>query len=110
MIILIIAIVVNVILANLIAKQGEDRKIGYTNSFLVSLLLTPLIGLLLVIASMPLSNEEKEIKKREDKFFFGYRIPNKNEDFEPKNFPGIFILILLIIFFLLIIGETRIYG
>lgn len=60
LLIILIVLIANAILSHVIAKQGEDRKIGYTNSFLVSFVFSPLIGLLLVIASKELTNEEKK--------------------------------------------------
>lgn len=58
------AIIINVIIANVIGKIGNDKKIGYTTSFCVSFLLSPIVGLLLVIASIPLTDEEKKNQQR----------------------------------------------
>jgi hypothetical protein len=47
----IIGIVLNVIIARIIAKSASHKKIGYWTVFFVSLFFTPLVALLLVIAS-----------------------------------------------------------
>ena len=56
---IIIGLVLNGILAHIIGNVAKDRKIGYNTAFLVSFLLSPLIGLLLVIASVPLTEAER---------------------------------------------------
>ena len=100
--IIVIVLIANAILSHVIAKQGEDRKIGYTNSFLVSFVFSPLIGLLLVIASKELTiqnHTETKPPVKDEIWFLGYKI-NKNES---KNFPVGYILVVLITIFLLII-------
>ena len=62
--IFVVAFIVNVVISHLIGKSGEDRKIGYRTAFLVSFLLSPIIGLLLVISSKYLM--EEEIKNKEE--------------------------------------------
>ena len=57
---IIIGLVLNGILAHIIGNVATDRKIGYNTAFLVSFLLSPLIGLLLVIASVPLTEAERD--------------------------------------------------
>ena len=57
---IIIGLVLNGILAHIIGNVAKDRKIGYNTAFLVSFLLSPLIGLLLVIASVPLTEAERD--------------------------------------------------
>ncbi len=59
--ILFIAFILNFVLAHLIGNNGKYRKIGYGTSFFVSFLLSPIIGLLLVISSKSLSDDELKI-------------------------------------------------
>ncbi len=47
-----------------VANYGKNRKFGYWGYFFASLLLTPLIGILLVISSdPPEKKKEKELEK-----------------------------------------------
>jgi len=73
--IFVVAFIVNVVISHLIGKSGEDRKIGYRTAFLVSFLLSPIIGLLLVISSRHLTEEEIKLTTKkendyEEKFFY----------------------------------------
>jgi hypothetical protein len=53
-----VGLVINGVVAHLVGNLGKEKKIGYQTSFLVSFLLSPIIGILMVIAS-PVSDEEK---------------------------------------------------
>ena len=55
-----IALTINYVIADFVGGLGKYKKIGYSTSFWVSFLLSPLIGLLSVIASVPLSERELE--------------------------------------------------
>lgn len=57
---IILGLIINGVIAHIVGNVGKDKKIGYSTSFWVSFLLSPLIGLLLVIASVPLSEREIE--------------------------------------------------
>lgn len=57
--IVIVGLVINGIIANIIGKIGSDKKIGYSTAFWVSFLLTPLLGILMVIASQPITEKER---------------------------------------------------
>jgi cytosine/uracil/thiamine/allantoin permease len=59
LILVIVGLIINGIIANLIGNLGNEKKIGYKTSFCVSFLLSPIIGLLMVIASVPLLEGEK---------------------------------------------------
>jgi cytosine/uracil/thiamine/allantoin permease len=59
LILVIVGLIINGIIANLIGNLGSEKKIGYKTSFCVSFLLSPIIGLLMVIASVPLLEGEK---------------------------------------------------
>tara|TARA_B110000459_G_C16402094_1_gene399092 strand:+ start:233 stop:436 length:204 start_codon:yes stop_codon:yes gene_type:complete len=48
---LIVALILNVFIARIIAKSASHKKISYWTVFFICLFFTPLIGLLLVIAS-----------------------------------------------------------
>ncbi len=78
--ILIVGLVINGIVANIIGKIGKDKKIGYGTSFWVSFLLTPILGILMVIASQPITEKEKREKEekigKETKF-------NRSSDSKP---------------------------
>ena len=56
--IIIFALIINAIIANIVGKVGKTKEIGYNTAFFVSFLLSPIIGLLLVIASNPLTPEQ----------------------------------------------------
>lgn len=66
---MIIGIIINIILSLWVIPQflGAKRRIGYTNSALACLFLTPLVGLIITILSpkiekpVPISNEEKNL-------------------------------------------------
>ena len=60
---IVVGLIINAIIAGLIGKLGREKKIGYRTSFWVSFLLSPIIGILMVIASVPLSNEDKAESK-----------------------------------------------
>ena len=50
-ILIIIVLIINAVVAHIIGNVAKDRKIGYNTAFLLSLLLSPLLGILIVIAS-----------------------------------------------------------
>jgi len=47
-----------IVLAVIVAQIGKTRKIGYTKALLNSIFLTPIIGILIVLASRPLTSSE----------------------------------------------------
>ena len=49
--IIIIGLVINAAVAHIIGNVAKDRKIGYNTAFLLSFLLSPLLGILIVLAS-----------------------------------------------------------
>ncbi len=107
-IIIAIAIVANLIISDIVANIGKGKEIGYNTTFVVSFLLTPLIGLLLVIASKELTIEEKEkIKYQETEFVEAKKyIIEKREDSEeplPLNHPIVIISVILIVGILILV-------
>ncbi len=52
---IIVGLIINGIVSHIIAKIGEEKSIGYQTAFLISFLLTPLLGVLIVIAAGPKS-------------------------------------------------------
>jgi len=60
-VILITGLFLNFIIAHLVGRNGKNRRIGYETAFFVSFFLSPIIGLLLVLSSKELSNEELDI-------------------------------------------------
>jgi len=67
----VILILVNIVLAYFIGFLGRNRKLGFWGHFFASLLLTPIIGFLLIIATDPRKDEvvkkEKKTKVISDK-------------------------------------------
>lgn len=61
--IILVGLVINGIVAHIIGNIAVDRKIGYNTAFWVSFLLSPIIGLLMVAASVPLTSEDRERSK-----------------------------------------------
>jgi len=51
-----------VLFSFMVARMGRERKIGYVKAFLVSSLLSPVIGLIVVISSPRLRDEEYKDK------------------------------------------------
>ena len=47
----VLAVIVDLIICYFIGKLGEQRKIGFLLSFVLSLLLTPIIGLIITLLS-----------------------------------------------------------
>ena len=88
---IVVGLIINVIIAGLIGKLGREKKIGYRTSFWVSFLLSPIIGILMVIASVPLSDEDKADLKP------------SNIDWEKKG-ENIFTIISAIIIMIVIIS------
>jgi uncharacterized protein YacL len=67
-----IGLIINGIISNIIGKLGEQKRIGYNTAFWSSFLLSPILGILFVIASTTLNDTEKEeIRNTKEK--------NKNE-------------------------------
>lgn len=63
LLIVILGLVINGLIAHIIGNVGKDKKVGYSTTFWISFLLSPIIGLLLVIASLPIDkviHTEKE--------------------------------------------------
>ena len=56
----VVLILLNVALAYLIGFLGRNRRLGFWGHFFCSLLLTPIIGLLLVVATEPVKDIDKE--------------------------------------------------
>ena len=69
----VILILVNIVLAYFIGFLGRNRKLGFWGHFFASLLLTPVIGLLLIVATNPIDDEDQvkllkdEIKSLKEK-------------------------------------------
>jgi hypothetical protein len=57
-----LGLIVNGIISHLIGNLGKEKKIGYSTSFWVSFLFSPIIGILMVIGSVPKPQEEIETK------------------------------------------------
>ena len=98
--IIIVALAINTIIANIVGKVGKTKEIGYNTAFFVSFLLSPLIGLLLVIASNPLTPEQiaEQNKPKEPE-------PEKTPDNDGSGNKSLYILLSIIgIIFLLITG------
>ena len=104
---IIIGLIINGIVSHIIAKIGKEKSIGYQTAFLISFLFTPLLGVLIVIASKELTPEEKEkIKYQENEFVEAKKyIIEKREDSEeplPFNHPIVIISVIIILSILII--------
>jgi len=60
----VILILVNIVLAYFIGFLGRNRKLGFWGNFFASLLLTPIIGLLLIVATDPRKDEDEKKNKK----------------------------------------------
>jgi len=61
-ILIIICLVINIIISNIIGKLGKEKKVGFKTAFWISFFLGPIIGLLIVIASVPINKEESKVE------------------------------------------------
>jgi hypothetical protein len=59
----ILLFLVNLVVCFFIGVLGRNRKLGFWGHFFASLLLTPIIGMLLVVATDPRKEEEEKPKK-----------------------------------------------
>lgn len=99
-----VGLIINGVISNIIGNLGKDKKIGYSTAFWVSFLLTPLLGILLVIASVPAEksivndvlNENKPINN------YNYRelTPEENVKIEKTFNVVIYVLSALAISFI----------
>lgn len=62
---IIIGLIINVVISDIIGNLGKEKKIGYKTAWLCSFLLSPILGILFVIASVPLSDDEKKEQKEQ---------------------------------------------
>jgi len=60
----VILILVNIVLAYFIGFLGRNRKLGFWGHFFASLLLTPIFGFLLIIATDPVKDENDKKEKK----------------------------------------------
>ena len=60
----VILILVNIVLAYFIGFLGRNRKLGFWGHFFASLLLTPIFGFLLIIATDPRKDEDDKKEKK----------------------------------------------
>ncbi len=63
-ILIIIVLIINAVVAHIIGNVAKDRKIGYNTAFLLSFLLSPLLGILIVIASPLVVPGDVKINKK----------------------------------------------
>ncbi len=56
--IFITALAINLFISNEVGKVAETRELGREKGFWISFILSPILGLLLVLASRPLSQEQ----------------------------------------------------
>ncbi len=102
MVLLIIGICINLLLSHIVGKSGKKREIGYGVSFMLSFLLSPIIGLLFVIASLPkkedfISTEVNLIPKLEKEIKIEMTTEDKRDIKNRIIFLVIFIVVLLLI-------------
>lgn len=77
-----IGILLLVILSFIIASQGENRKIGFWPSLFISLIFTPIIGLLIVLVSEKKETKVKTKLTGEPKKMYEQAL----NDYESQNF------------------------
>ena len=65
--IIVLGLVINGVIANIVGNVGKTKDIGYNTAFWVTFLLSPIIGLLLVIASTPITTEEVKLREEKNK-------------------------------------------
>jgi hypothetical protein len=59
MIMPVVLVLVNVVVCYFIGVLGRNRKLGFWGHFFASLLLTPVIGMLLVVATDPVRRKDE---------------------------------------------------
>lgn len=67
-ILIIVGLIINIVFSHIVALTAKDKQVGYNTTMAVSIILSPLIGLLLSIAS-PIQKEAAvivEVKDNED--------------------------------------------
>ena len=87
--------IVNLLVSIQIGKLGKEKKIGYNTAFWLSFLLTPIIGLLAVIASIP---KKEETQKEEPKV---YTTKELEADDTPRIIMVLWGLAILVILYLM---------
>ena len=55
---LVAILIVNGVIAHFVGKLADERRLGYAAGFLISFLLSPVLGLLFTIASQTLTADE----------------------------------------------------
>lgn len=98
-IIFVIALIINLVISNEVGKVAETRELGREKGFWISFLLSPVLGLLFVLASRPLSDEQvNQIKNR----MIVVTPEQEQEDQVRQNIIAI-ILAVLVVFFVLLL-------
>lgn len=98
-IIFVIALIINLVISNEVGKVAETRELGREKGFWISFLLSPILGLLFVLASRPLSDEQvNQIKNR----MIVVTPEQEQEDQVRQNIIAI-ILAVLVVFFVLLL-------
>jgi hypothetical protein len=75
-----IGLIINGIVSNIVGNAGKRKDVGYNISFWVSFLLSPIIGLLLVIASTPITEEEIERREKTNKPWYDIFMEKPKKD------------------------------
>jgi len=76
----VILILVNFVLAYLIGFLGRNRRLGFWGHFFCSLLLTPVIGFLLIVATDPVREEKEKTKRIKGKTVFKSAQENETKE------------------------------
>jgi|LakMenE01Jun11ns_1017448.scaffolds.fasta_scaffold8479337_1 hypothetical protein len=76
----VIGLVINGIISNIVGNTGKRKDVGYNKSFWVSFFLSPIIGLLLVIASTPITEEEIERREKTNKPWYDIFMEKSKKD------------------------------
>ena len=87
-----VSLIVNFFISLEVGKLAETRELGKEKGFWFSFLLGPFIGLLFVLASRQLTNEQLSIKSQE------VNVPVNNEKQDESQLQGFLIIAAMIVF------------
>jgi len=80
----VLGLLVMIALSYFIGFLGRNRKLGFWGYFFASVVLTPVIGLLLVVATDPVKEKDDEKPAKGKKFFKSPREKDVIESSTPK--------------------------
>ena len=97
--IFVIALILNLFISNEVGKVAETRELGREKGFWISFLLSPILGLLFVLASRPLTDEQvNQIRNR----MIVVTPEQEQQDQIRHNIIAVVLAVLLVLYVLLI--------